>query len=178
MKHILIFCSANELEEKYTKPAKKFAKLLAKAGFHLVWGGSNTGLMKVIASEVQQNGGKIIGVSMELIKALARKDADEMIIAKDLRERKETMLARADAIAVLVGGIGTLDETTEVLELKKHRQHNKPIVVLNTENFYEGLKVQLQKMEDDGFLTRPLNEMIYFADTPEDAINYIKTALQ
>ena len=177
MKYIAVFCSANDLEEKYVKPAKEFARLVVKHNFDLIWGGSDKGLMKAIASEVQEGGGKIIGISMELLKEAARKDADEMIIAKDLRERKATMLKRADAIAVLVGGIGTLDEITEILELKKHGLHNKPIVILNTENFYEGLKVQLQKMKDDGFLTKPLPELIYFANTPQKAIDYINDSL-
>src|SRR5262245_43838568 len=129
---ICVFCSAEELEEKYTKPAEEFAALLAKRGHTLIWGGSDRGLMKRIGDTVEANGGDIIGVSFELLKEKARKKATEMIIEKDLSARKATMLARADAIAVLVGGIGTLDEVTEVLELKKHRVHTKPVVVLNT----------------------------------------------
>lgn len=178
MKYIAVFCSANELEEKYTKPATTFARLLAKHGYGLVWGGSDHGLMRAVASTVQKANGKIVGISMELLRHIARKNADEMIIAKDLSERKATLLKRADAIAVLVGGIGTLDEITEILELKKHGLHQKPIVVLNTENFYEGLKVQLQKMKDDGFITRSLDELIYFADQPEEAINYLNERLR
>lgn len=133
--------------------------------------------MKVMASGVQIGGGKITGVSMELLKNQVRKDADEMIIAKDLGERKESILKRSDGIVALVGGIGTLDEITEILELKKHGLHNKPIVVLNTENFYEGLKVQLQKMKDEGFITRPLDELIYFADSPREVISYLNEKL-
>lgn len=177
MNYISVFCSANELEEKYTRPAKEFARLLAENKYSLVWGGTDKGLMKVMASGVQQGGGKIIGVSMELLKAQVRKKADEMIIAKDLGERKALLLKRSDAIVCLVGGIGTLDEITEILELKKHKIHDKPIIVLNTENFYKGLKVQLQKMRDDGFLIRPLDELIYFADTPEEVIEYLNKSL-
>ena len=87
------------------------------------------------------------------------------------------MLLRSDAVVVLVGGIGTLDELTEVIELKKQGKHNKPIIVLNTENFYAGLKTQLQKMEDDGFTPRPINELVYFADQPEEAIAHLKKSL-
>lgn len=174
MKYIAVFCSANDLEEKYTEPAKEFARLLVQNKFNLVWGGSDRGLMKVIASTVQESGGKIVGVSMELLQKHIREGADEMIIEKDLTTRKATILKRSDAIALLVGGLGSLDEVTEILELKKHGVHNKPIVVLNTENFYEGLKVQLKKMKDDGFLTKPLDDLIFFADTPEEAIVYIQ----
>jgi uncharacterized protein (TIGR00730 family) len=177
MKNIAVFCSANELEEKYTSPAKQFAQLIATNGYNLVWGGSDKGLMKVIADGVQAGGGKLCGISMELLKASARANADEMIFAKDLGERKKLMLEKSDAIVVLVGGIGTLDEITEILELKKHGVHNKPIVVLNTENFYEGLKVQMQKMKDDGFITKPIEDLIYFADKPEEVIAFIQKKL-
>lgn len=177
MKYIAVFCSVYKLEEKYVAPAKEFARLLAKNGYNLIWGGTNEGLMKVIADGVQAAGGKLIGVSMELIKHRVRKDADEMIVAQDLSERKATFLKRCDAVAMLVGGIGTLDEVSEFLELKKHKVHSKPIVILNTENFYEGLKVQLQKMKDEGFIKQPLDDLMYFADTPEEAIDYIDQKL-
>lgn len=175
--NILIFCSASELEEKYSNPAKQFAKLLPENGYGLVWGGSDRGLMKEIASAVQKAGGKITGVTFELLKHRARKNADEMIVTKDLSERKATMLARADAVAVLVGGIGTLDEITEVLELKKHGIHNKPVVVLNTENFYSGFQQQLQTMKDNGFIQKPLEDLIYFTADPKQAIAYINQKL-
>lgn len=177
MKHIAVFCSANEAKNMYTKPAKEFARLLVKHKYHLIWGGSDSGLMKTVASEVQAAGGKIIGISMELLRHAARKNADEMVTAKDLGERKKTMLRRADAFVLLVGGLGTLDEITEILELKKHGLHSKPVVVLNTENFYSGLKAQLKKMKDEGFLTKPLPELLYFAVTPQEAIDYINNSL-
>lgn len=178
MKYIAVFCSANELADKYVQPAREFAKLLGETGYHLVWGGTNRGLMREVAEGVQAGGGKLVGVSLEIYKDFARQNADEMIIAKTLGERKAVMLLRSDAIVVLVGGIGTLDELTEVLELKKQRHHNKLIVVLNTENFYEGLKVQLQKMKDDGFFTESLDDWVYFADKPEEAVAYLQKHLK
>lgn len=172
--NIGIFCSASDLQKKYTEPAVEFAEFLANAGHHLVWGGSDRGLMKLIADTFQASGGQIYGVSMEILKSHARKNADEMIIAKDLGERKAKMLKRSDIVVMMVGGIGTLDEVMGVLELKKHRVHRKPVVVLNTDNFYEGLRAQLQKMSDDGFIDRPLKELIHFADTPIGAMRYIE----
>lgn len=179
MKYIGVFCSANDLEDKYTKPAEEFARLLTEHDYHLVWGGSDKGLMKAIASAVQKGGGKLIGISVEFLQHVARKDADEMIIAKDLGERKAMLLVRSDAIVMLIGGTGTLDEITDVIELKKHGHHSKPIVILNTENFYEGLKAQLQKMKDDGFIpqVKSLDDLVYFADKPQEAIEYINKEL-
>lgn len=172
--NVCVFCSANELPEKYTEPSETFARLLAERGHTLVWGGSDVGLMKRIASGAQAAGAKIIGVSVEFLRHSARENADEMIIANDLGERKATMLSRSDALVMMVGGLGTLDEVTEVIEHKKHGHHSKPIVVLNTDGFYDGLNAQLLRMESEGMLRGSLYDLVYFAQTPDDAINYIE----
>lgn len=170
--NVCVFCSASDLPEKYTAPAQKLAQLLADNGHTLVWGGSNVGLMRDIAAGVQDAGGKIIGVSMELLKNTARPGADQMIVAKDLGERKALMLQHSDAVVTLVGGTGTLDELTEVFELKRHGLHNKPLIVLNTNNFYAGLQQQYQHMQDENLLNRQakLSDLITFVDEPEDVI--------
>jgi uncharacterized protein (TIGR00730 family) len=148
--------------------------LIAEHGHSLVWGGSDTGVMKVMADGVQAGGGKIYGISVEILKEAARPDADEMVIAKDLGERKAMMLARSDVIVVLPGGLGTLDELSEILELRKHNAHNKQVIVLNTDGFYDGLVTQLDRMSTEGFITRPLTDYIAYADTPEAAIALVE----
>ena len=177
MKYIAVFCSAKDLPEKYTKPAEEFSRLIAENGYHLVWGGSDVGLMKIMAAGVRKGGGRIVGVSTGLFSHVAHKDPDEMVIAKDLGERKATMLKRSDAVVSLPGGTGTLDEITDIIEEKKNRLHDKPIIVLNIAGFYDGLKMQFLKMRDEGFLHRPLEEMVYFADSPQNAITYIDRKL-
>ena len=174
---ICVFLSAADLDERYTLPAREFAELLGAGGHTLVWGGSDTGLMKVVADGVQAAGGRLVGVSVELFRNVARVNADEMVFAKDLAERKALLLARSDAVVVMTGGLGTLDEATEILELRKHGLHDKPIVLLNTEGFYNGLIVQLQRMEDDGFLPVPLADVMYPADGPTDALAYLESVI-
>jgi len=176
MKHIAVFCSAQELEDEFIQDAKEFAKLIVEHGYGLIWGGSDRGLMRVVARSVKEAGGRIVGVSLELLKEYAMEDAHEMIITKDFSERKAAMLQRCDAIAVLAGGLGTLDEITEVLELKKHNLHSKPVLILNTAHFYDGLKMQLQQIKERGFIKRSLDELVYFSDTPSDAIAYLNKA--
>jgi len=171
--NITVFCSMNDVGEVYTEAARKFATLIAKGGHTLIWGGSNYGTMKVIADAAQEAGGRIVGISVEPIKAKARPNADEMIIAKDWPERRATLLARADAVAVLPGGLGTLDEVTEVLEYKKQKMHDKPVVFLNIDGFYDGLKTQLERMHDEGFLLDELSAYMFFAQTPEAAMEYL-----
>src|SRR3989344_1732095 len=154
--NICVFCSASDVDAKYTAAAMDLATGIASGGHTLVWGGSDKGTMKVL-------------------KAAARANADEMLIMPTLGERKAKLLERSDAIVVLPGGLGTLDEITEVLELKKHSLHDKPVVFLNTADFYAGFKVQLERMDAEGFLPRALSHLLFFADTPEDAMRYIET---
>jgi uncharacterized protein (TIGR00730 family) len=174
--NICIFCAASDLGPRYTNPAKRLAAMIAEQGHTLVWGGSDRGLMKVVADTAQEHGGKIVGITMESLKLSAREGADEMIIAKDLAERKKVMLDRSDAIVTLPGGTGTLDEMTELFELKRHGVHRKPLVILNTANFYYGLHLQYKRMAEDGFLDRlpvSLDDLIQFAHTPEEAMQYV-----
>lgn len=174
--NITVFCSVQEVAERYTAAAREFATLIARGGHTLVWGGSNNGTMKVIADAAQQAGGRIVGISVAPIKARARPNADEMIIARDWPERRATLLARADAVAVLPGGLGTLDEITEVLEYKKQSLHNKPIVFINVSGFYDGLEMQFERMDSEGFFPRALSDYLFFATTAQEAMAYIENA--
>ncbi|MFE9248377.1 TIGR00730 family Rossman fold protein [Streptomyces sp. NPDC007088] len=174
--NICVFLSAADLDERYTRPAREFAELLGKGGHTLVWGGSDTGLMKVVADGVEAAGGELLGVSVEFLSHKARPGLDTMVVTKDLAERKAQLLERADAIVVLVGGVGTLDEVTEILELKKHGRHTKPVVVLNTEGFYDGLKQQFQRMDTEGFLPLPLTDLVFFAEDAVGALAYVEEA--
>jgi uncharacterized protein (TIGR00730 family) len=171
---ICVFCSAADLSETYTVPARQFAALIGKGGHTLVWGGSDVGLMKVMADGVQQHGGRLVGVSVAFLSDKVRHGADEMVVARDLAERKAELLARADAIVIMVGGTGTLDEATEILELKKHNLHAKPVVLLNTDGYYEGLKQQFRRMEAEGFLPMPLTELVFFAEDGVAALAYLE----
>ncbi len=175
--HVCVFCSANDLADEYTKPAEELAKLIGKRGYNLVWGGSDEGLMKKIADSAQANGARLVGISMKLLEHKARKNSDEMIITPSLGERKSLMLSRSDAFVILVGGIGTLDEFMHTLELKKHGAHQKPIIILNTNGFYDPLRAQFQHMKNEGFISVPVDQIVFFATTPQQAIKHIDEAL-
>ncbi|MCF6522378.1 TIGR00730 family Rossman fold protein [Streptomyces sp. JJ36] len=172
--NVCVFCSAAELDEVYTTAAREFAGLIGKRGHTLVWGGSDVGLMKVIADGVQDAGGRLVGISVDFLHHKARANADRMIVTPTLAERKALLLEHADAVAVLVGGTGTLDEATDILELKKHGMHGKPVVVLNTAGFYDGLQAQLARMDAEGFLPVPLSGLVAFAPDPAAAVAHLE----
>ncbi|WPO71209.1 MULTISPECIES: TIGR00730 family Rossman fold protein [unclassified Streptomyces] len=177
--NICVFLSAADLDDRYTRPAREFAELLGKGGHTLVWGGSESGLMKVVADGVEEAGGRLVGVSVDFLAAKARAVAEphEMVISRDLAERKALLLEKADAIVIMVGGTGTLDEATEILELKKHGKHTKPVVLLNSAGFYDGLKEQFRRMEDEGFLPLPLTDLVFFAEEPVGALAYLEESI-
>lgn len=177
MKKICVFLSGSNAPAKFAEAAKKFARLMVQHGYGLVWGGSDLGLMNIVATTVQEEGGHLCGITIKLFNGSSKPDADEMIIAPNLSERKDLMLEKSDAIAVIAGGIGTSDELTEALELKKQGAHHKPIVFLNTDNFFEGLILWFERMEREGFLPMKIADLAYFADTPEEAIAYIEHEL-
>lgn len=175
--NICVFLSAADLDERYTEPARTFAELLGKGGHTLVWGGSDKGLMKVVADGVQNSGGRLVGISVAFLRQQARPGVDEMVITADLSERKATLLERSDALVVMAGGLGTLDEATEILELRKHRRHDKPVVLLNTAGFYDGLMIQLRRMEQDGFLPVALDDLVFVTEEPDAAMRYLQRSV-
>lgn len=176
--NIGVFLSAAKLDERYVAPAREFAELVGRGGHTLVWGGSDVGLMKVVADGVQAAGGRLYGVSVRFLEHVARSNSDEIVVAADLKERKALLLEKADAVVVLVGGTGTLDEMTELLELKKHGLSDMPLVVLNTDGFYDGLQRQLERMAAEGFLPVPLSQLVYFADTGAQALAHVEAQVR
>jgi uncharacterized protein (TIGR00730 family) len=113
---------------------------------------------------------------MEVLKHLARTQAHTLVITKDLAERRSIMDKHADAFVALVGGTGTLDEMTDVFELKRHGMHGKPLIVLNTAGFYDRLIEQYRHMEREGFLKglpEPLDQMIHIVETPEEVMEIL-----
>lgn len=173
--NICVFCSAADVDEKYAEVAREFGRLIAEGGHVLVWGGTVKGLMGVISNTVKEHGGVIRGVSIEKFKDRAHVNADEMVIAKDLAERKALLLQRSDALVAMVGGVGTLDEITEMIELKKYGTHQKPVAFLNTDGFFDGIQAFFTRADIEGFLHFPLEDIVHFARTPQELMTYLES---
>jgi uncharacterized protein (TIGR00730 family) len=173
--NICVFCAANDWPQKYTEDIEEFGHLLAGRGHGLISGGSNSGIMKLLANVVQAGGGKVVGVPFTSLVERVNKDVDKIVMTNSIAERKSVMLSLSDAIVVLIGGSGTLDETTEAIELKRHGLHNKPIVILNTDNFYDNLLLHYSRIQTDGLLApHTVDDLVHFVDTPIEAIEYVE----
>jgi cytokinin riboside 5'-monophosphate phosphoribohydrolase len=141
-KTICVFCSSSDtLDEIYFQAARDLGEAMAQRGWGLVYGGSDVGLMGAVARAVHLHHGTVTGIIPQTIHArgIAYQTADELLVTRDLRERKAEMERRADAFIAMPGGFGTLEEIVEVLTLKQLQLHLKPIIFLNINGFYDPL---------------------------------------
>ena len=146
------------------------ANYLAEHDMTLVFGGSSTGMMKLLADRMLQKNGKVIGVfTRSLPEKLIRNDLTESIITKDLAERKKEMLRLADAIIALPGSFGTFDELFDALAQQKLKKESPcPIGVLNIKGFYDPLFSLLQNSADAGFSSGRTLSLLQSGTTPAE----------
>jgi hypothetical protein len=177
MNSICVFCSSsNSIESIYFQTATDLGHKIGELGLELVYGGASIGLMGVVARATHEKGGRVVGVIPEFFskkdKSIEYVEADELIVAETMRIRKTIMTERADAFLVLPGGIGTLEEAIEVLSMKQLGLTDKPLVFINTNNFYTDLISIFQKMIDLGF-AKPSNlELFSVCSDPLSAIQF------
>jgi len=177
IKNICVFCSSSDyLDEIYYKDAKELGILMGQNGYNIVYGGSTLGMMWTCASEVKNYGGKVYGVMPQrLVDMGCRTDnCDEFYLAQGMRDRKQKMDDISDAVIVMAGGFGTLEEFTEMFVQKQLGYNKKAIVILNTNGFYDELLKFFEKVIEDKFANKFTRDLIYVAKTPQDAIDYIK----
>ncbi|HPV57420.1 MAG TPA: TIGR00730 family Rossman fold protein, partial [Tenuifilaceae bacterium] len=136
---VCVYCaSSNKVDEKYFKATEILAKNLAKNGITSVYGGGSNGLMGCLADTALHEGGKVIGILPHFMDKVewGHKNLTELILVKDMHERKRLLIEGVDAVVALPGGCGTLEELMEVITLKRLGKFTKPIIILNTDGFY------------------------------------------
>jgi len=178
MKTLCVFCSSSDaVGSIYSSVARELGALIAKKDYRLIYGGCHVGLMGKVAIAVKTNGGKVTGIIPQVIhdRALAYKDCDELIVTKDLRERKALMQEKSDAFITLPGSFGTLEESLELITLKQLGLHNKPIVFINTNDFYKPLLELFEQLYQQKFVKEEYRELYYLANTPADALDYLRS---
>jgi uncharacterized protein (TIGR00730 family) len=139
---VCVYCGASDLADpKYAEAARQLGAGLARRQWTLVWGGSKTGLMGAVARSAKEAGGRVVGVLPEFIRRweVAYDRADEMMVVTTMHERKLLLQSRADAFVILPGGIGTLDELGDTLDLRNLDRHRKPIILFNQDGYYDSL---------------------------------------
>lgn len=177
MVNICVFASSsNNLEEAFYKDASELGMLMGQNKMNIVYGGSRLGMMYSCASKVKENGGQIIGVMPKKLYDLGfgnQEDCAEFYLTSGMRERKAKMDEISEGVIALAGGFGTLEEISEMIVQKQLGYNKKPIVLLNTNGFYNNLIKFFNAIVDNKFAKKGTEELYYIAQTPYDAINYI-----
>jgi uncharacterized protein (TIGR00730 family) len=156
--NIAVFCGANTgTDPSILQAAQAMGRSIAQRGMGVVYGGGHVGLMGAVADAALEAGGRVIGVipGFMVEKELAHQALTELIIVRDMHERKMRMHELSQAVVALPGGFGTMDEVFELLTWRQLGLHAKPIGVLNVNDFYSPLLEQVARMERDGFLHGP-----------------------
>jgi len=155
---VCVYCgSAGAVDARYREAASELGEALATAGIEIVFGGGRIGLMGLLADAALAAGGTVTGIIPGLLRdaELAHPGVSELVITASMHDRKRVMAERADAFAVLPGGIGTLDEMFEIITWRQLGLHDKPIFLVDVGGYWRPLRHLLDHLAEQGF-TKPL----------------------
>ena len=172
IRSIAVFCGAkNEVAEEYRVIARKTGELIAKADTTLVYGGNSFGLMGELSKTARSFGGTVLGVYPRNLSKWEplNADLDYTYIVDTMYQRKELMINKADAFIILPGGLGTLDEVFEVITLKVIKAHDKPIIFVNHNGYWNIFNDLIKYIVDHRFAASMVFDTYRFVDTPMEA---------
>lgn len=168
LKSIAVYCGHQfGNNPKFEQDARAVGEMLAKNGIRMVFGGGNVGLMGTVANGALDNGGVVKGVSTDDVIALqepAHSGVDIQVV-DGVNERKQIMFEMSDAFIILPGGIGTLNEMSDIMTMQQIGETKKPLFFLNTDNFWAPLSELIKHMIDNGFVGNMEEYHMYSADT-------------
>ncbi|MCF6262618.1 MAG: TIGR00730 family Rossman fold protein [Xanthomonadales bacterium] len=176
---ITVYASASSaLAPVYNQAATELGGVIAQMDCDIVYGGGGIGLMGKLADAALQQGGRVYGVIPDFLDALEQGHTNltSQEVVTSMRIRKEKMLGRGDAVVVLPGGSGTFEELFEALTLKRLGQYLGPIILLNTNQYYDGLIHFLEQSVSEGFMTSQHLQMWSVIDSPAELENALENA--
>ncbi|OJU53051.1 MAG: Rossman fold protein, TIGR00730 family [Bacteroidales bacterium 45-6] len=176
---ICVYCaSSTKIDQAYVDTAKELGVLLAEKNIACINGAGKMGLMGAVSDATLQNKGRVVGVIPRFMvdNGWFHVSLSELHVTETMHERKQKMAELADGCIALPGGIGTLEELIEVITWKQLGLYNKPIVILNTKNYYDLLLQLLKRMADEKFMRPMHTELWAVAQTPAEAIRLIEEA--
>jgi uncharacterized protein (TIGR00730 family) len=178
---ICIYCASSaKIDEIYFEATERLAKILVNSGVQVIYGGGGHGLMGKLADIVLAHGGQIKGIMPQFMNEVewAHKKVTDFEFTNTMHERKAKFLENIDALIVLPGGTGTLEELLEAITLKRLGQFTKPIIILNTNGYYDPLIQMLERCIEEKFL-RPIHaEMWTFVHQPEEVMPAINQSME
>jgi uncharacterized protein (TIGR00730 family) len=177
IRSVTVFCSSSSaVDPQFVQAAGELGAAIAGQKWSLVYGGNFVGLMAAVAQGARDAGGRVIGITPQLMvdKGLNDKLADELIITNGMRDRKALLDERCDAFVTLPGGLGTFEELFEVVVGKQLGYHSKPIILLNVGNFYRPLLAMIEHGIELRFIKPVARDLIFVASSVSDAIEHLR----
>jgi uncharacterized protein (TIGR00730 family) len=176
---VCVYCGSSPgLDPAFVEAAGQFGKILAENGVRLVYGGGSVGLMGAVANAVLEHGGEATGIIPEFLtrREQPKRIAQELIVTRDMHERKRTMFERADAFVALPGGIGTLEEIVEQMTWAQLGRHKKPILFANIRGYWDPMLSLVTHMRDQEFLPAAMRVDFLVANSPEEILPKLRDA--
>jgi uncharacterized protein (TIGR00730 family) len=180
IKTVCVYCGSSPGRDgNFIDTARRFGTLLARENVGLVFGGGGVGLMGAVARAAADGGGTVTGIIPQFLIDRERPEAarsSNVIVTRDMHERKRKMFEMADAFVALPGGIGTLEELVEQLTWVQLGQHKKPVLILNLDGFWDPLLALFSNFRDLGFLGQHAIDNLLVAERVEDILPKLRTA--
>jgi uncharacterized protein (TIGR00730 family) len=180
IRKICVYCGSGPGNDPaFVKAAREFGEILARNDIGLVYGGGNVGLMGEIAHAVLANDGHVTGIIPDFLvkREHAKGNVDNLIVTRDMHERKRKMFEHADAFVALPGGIGTLEELVEQLTWVQLGRHKKPVLLANIKGFWKPLVALIDHMTRLAFIREGLNFDLLVADRVADILPMLRDAI-
>lgn len=177
IKNVCVFLGSSlGNREIYKEATELLAKELISNGYQIVYGGGSNGLMGVLGDSAVDAGGYITGIITEQLDDIevGHQGLNELIIVKNMHERKKMMADKSQAVVCLPGGVGTWEEFFESLTWNQLGLQTKPIILLNIQNYYSKLNIFIQHAVDEGFLPQSTSDELVLVDDVDEAILQIK----
>jgi uncharacterized protein (TIGR00730 family) len=174
---VCLFCGSSDAADPvYTRAARDFGRAAAQAGWRLVYGGGGVGLMGASARAAHEAGGRVLGVMPEFLRSRERLfDEVETLVVQTMHERKQIMYDQSDAFVVAPGGIGTLEETVELLSWKRLDLHGKPVIFLNIGGFWDTFFALMRHSVETGFTPASFLQAWTVVNSVEEAMTALSS---
>jgi uncharacterized protein (TIGR00730 family) len=178
---VCVYCGSSAgTEPAFGEAAGCLGRIFAENGVRLIYGGGSVGLMGILADAVLAHGGKATGIIPDFLtqRERPRRLGQDLIVTRDMHERKRTMFERADAFVALPGGIGTLEELVEQLTWAQLGRHRKPILIANIDGYWDPLLTLVAHMREREFVPDSLAVNFLVAERVEDILPTLQEAVR
>lgn len=179
IRSVCVFCGSRVgRDQKYRSAARTLGQLIAKNGKRLVYGGGSIGLMTVVADAVLAEGGEVLGIIPDFLDRIevGHRSLTEFKVVGSMHERKRMMFEASDAFVTIPGGLGTLDETIEIITWRQLGLHDKPVIILDQDNYWQPLLDLLGHTVEHGFASEGIHRLYRVVEDVRDVLPAIEAA--